>query len=180
MSAQGATLRRGTAHLPVWPLAVLVAGAAAIVLAISLINVRPETPVRTVTEAERFANSSAAVREQGAAFPEVNPIPVTSIPSQWTVGQAEAYVNSLVSRAVGIENPALWTSGQAEAYVDSLVTRAVGIENPAVGISQVTEMTHPVGLENPSAYPAVGDGSFTPTMGARPGMTGGAICGQCR
>jgi hypothetical protein len=145
MSAQGATLRRGTAHLPMWPLAVLAAGAAAIVLAISLSNVRPETPVQTVTDAERFANSSAAVREQGAAIPEISPIPVTS-------------------------NPGQWTYSQAKAYVDSLVTYRVGLENPSVGISQVTEMTSPVG----------GDGSFTPTMGARPGMTGGEICGQCR
>ena len=147
MSAQGATLRRGTAHLPLWPVAVLVAVAATIVFAFSLYNVRPETqaPVRTVTDQERFANSSAAVREQGAAFPEISPIPVTS-------------------------NPGQWTYSQAKAYVDSLVTYPVGLENPSVGISQVTEMTAPV----------VGDGEFTPTMGTRPGMTGGAICGQCR
>ena len=145
MSAQGATLRRGTAHLPVWPLAVLVAGAAAIVLAVSLINVRPETPVRTVTDAERFENSSAPVREQGAAFPEISPIPVTS-------------------------NPGQWTYSQAKAYADSLVTYPVGLENPSVGISQVTEMT----------APGAGDGEFTPTIGARPGMTGENICGQCR
>ena len=29
MSAQGATLRRGTAHMPIWPVAALVAVAAA-------------------------------------------------------------------------------------------------------------------------------------------------------
>jgi hypothetical protein len=60
MSAQGTTLRRGTAPLPMWPLAVLVAGAAAIVLVISLLDARPATPVgQPVTLVERFANSGA-------------------------------------------------------------------------------------------------------------------------
>jgi hypothetical protein len=59
MSAQGTTLRRGTALVPMWPLAVLVAGAAAIVLAVSLFDSRPATPTATVSLVERFANSGA-------------------------------------------------------------------------------------------------------------------------
>ena len=103
MSAQGATVRRETTHLPVWPLAILVAATAAIVFAISLYNVRPETqaPARTVTDQERFANSSAAIREQGAAFPEVSPIPVTSNPGQWTYANAKAYVDGLATGPAG-------------------------------------------------------------------------------
>ena len=133
-----------------WPLAVLAAGAAAIVLAVSLFNVRPEAPVRTVTDAERFANSSAAVREQGAAFPEISPIPVTS-------------------------NPGQWTYSQAEGLRDSLVTYPVGLENPSVGISQVTEMsTGPPGSpgEDGEFTPTMG---ARPGF-----ITGDNICGQCR
>ena len=63
MSAQGTTLGRGNAMVPMWPLAVLIAGAAVIVLAISLFDARPATqaPARPVvstgTLVERSANS---------------------------------------------------------------------------------------------------------------------------
>ena len=63
MSAQGTMLRRGTAYVPMWPLAVLIAGAAVIVLAISLFDAPPATQaparpiVSTGTLVERFANS---------------------------------------------------------------------------------------------------------------------------
>ena len=170
MSAQGATLRRGTAHLPMWPLAVLAAGAAAIVLAISLFNVRPEAPVRTVTDTERFENSSATVREQGAAFPEISPIPVTSNPGQWTYSNAKAYVDDL-AQVPGMARYA--------AYEESILTHPVGLENPSVGVSQITEMTDAVGLENPS----VGISQVTETPGTvvRPGfITADTVCGQCR
>jgi hypothetical protein len=71
MSAQGTTLRSGTLHLPMWPVAVLVAVGAAIVLAVSLIDARPATPAAPVTLVERFANSgaipAASVNETGGA-----------------------------------------------------------------------------------------------------------------
>ena len=63
MSAQGTTLRRGNVMVPMWPMAVLIAGAAVIVLAISLFDARPATqaPARPVvstgTLVERSANS---------------------------------------------------------------------------------------------------------------------------
>jgi len=72
MSAQGATLRRGTVHLPIWPVTALVA-AAVVAIGISLLGgVRPEGSVATVTQTERLANSSAAIREQGAVAPTVD------------------------------------------------------------------------------------------------------------
>jgi hypothetical protein len=135
-----------------WPVAVLAAVAVAIVFAISLYNVRPETqtPVRTVTDQERFANSNAAVREQGAAFPEISPIPVTSNPGQWTYANAKAYVDSL-NTYPGMARYA--------AYEDGLASTG-GPENPSVGISQVTESSGTV---------------------VRPGfLTADTFCGQCR
>jgi hypothetical protein len=147
MSAQGATLRRGTVHIPIWPVAVVVLAATAVVIGLSTLGtdtIAPARPVTIVTDAERLANSSAAIREQGAVAPV----------------------------AVGISHVAPSTVGFA------------GFENPgAYGISQVTEATHPVGLENPGAYSEAGsesDAGFAPTMGARPGMAGDEICGQCR
>jgi hypothetical protein len=157
MSAQGATLRRGIVHIPIWPVAVVVAAAAATLIGLTTIDRdAPIGSVATVTESERLANSSAAVREQGAVLPV-------------------AGVSRSATGFAGFENPGAYVT-QAPAYT--------GFENPgAYGISQVTEGTHPVGLENPGAYPAAGSESgagFSPTMGDRPGMVGNEICGQCR
>ncbi len=72
MSAQGATLRRGTAHMPIWPVAALVTVAAATLIGINMIDEAPSQGVVTsVTQTERLANSSAAIREQGAVLPVV-------------------------------------------------------------------------------------------------------------
>ena len=159
MSAQGATLRRGTVHIPIWPVAVVVTAAAAAVIGLSAIDgPAPARTITTVTDAERLANSTAAIREQGAVAP---------------VAVGISHVAPSAVGFAGLENPG--------AYVTQVPTFA-GFENPgAYGISQITEATHPVGLENPGAYPQAGSESdFAPTTGARPGMTGNEICGQCR
>jgi hypothetical protein len=161
MSAQGATLRRGTVHIPIWPVAVVVAAAAATLIGLTTIDRdAPIGTVTTVTESERLANSTAAIREQGAVLPVVVGI---------------SHVTPTATGFAGFENPGAYVT-QAPAYA--------GFEYPgAYGISQVTEGSHPVGLENPGAYPAAGSESgagFTPTMGARPSMVGNEICGQCR
>ena len=175
MSAQGATLRRGTVHIPIWPVAVVVAAAAAAVIGLSAIDgPAPARPITTVTDAERLANSTAAIREQGAVAPVAVGISHVAPSAVGFAGfeNPGAYVTQLPAFA-GFENPG--------AYVTEVPTYA-GFENPgAYGISQITEATHPVGLENPGAYSQAGSESgFAPTMGARPGMTGNEICGQCR
>jgi hypothetical protein len=75
MSAQGATLRRGTVHIPIWPVAVVVVAATAAVIGLSSIDsigtIAPARTLVTVTDAQRLANSTAAVREQGAALPVI-------------------------------------------------------------------------------------------------------------
>jgi hypothetical protein len=75
MSAQGATLGRGTVHIPIWPVAVVVVAATAAVIGLSSIDtigtIAPARTLVTVTDAQRLANSTAAVREQGAALPVI-------------------------------------------------------------------------------------------------------------
>ena len=78
MSTQGATLRRGTIELPIWPVAVLVVAALAAAIGMTVLRDAGQTRfVTSVTDSERFANSTAAVREQGAvapAIPSIRPI----------------------------------------------------------------------------------------------------------
>jgi hypothetical protein len=73
MSAQGGTLqRRGTIELPILPVAVLVVAALAAAIGMTLLRDAGQTRfVTSVTDTERFANSTAAVREQGATLPVV-------------------------------------------------------------------------------------------------------------
>ena len=78
MSAQGATLGRGTGYIPIWPVAVVVLAATAAVIGLSTIDsidsihtIAPARTLVTVTDAQRLANSTAAVREQGATLPVV-------------------------------------------------------------------------------------------------------------
>jgi hypothetical protein len=74
MSAQGGTLqRRGTIELPIWPVAVLVVAALAAAIGMTVLRPAGQTRfVTSVTDSERFANSTAAVREQGAVAPTID------------------------------------------------------------------------------------------------------------
>lgn len=128
MSAQGATLRRGTAHLPIWPVAALVTAAVATLIGMSLIDgARPQGIVTSVTQSERLANSSAAIREQGAVLPVV-----------W----GTSHVTPSQTTFVGLENPGAYVI-QAPAFA--------GFENPG---AYVEAPAYAPGLENPGAYPA--------------------------
>lgn len=71
MSTQGGTLqRRGTIELPMWPVAVLVVVAIAAAIGMSALGDAGQTRfVTSVSDSERFASSTAAVREQGATLP---------------------------------------------------------------------------------------------------------------
>ena len=150
MSAQGATLRRGTAHLPIWPVAALVTAAAATLIGMTLIDgVRPQGIVTSVSQIERLANSSAAIREQGAALPVV-----------W----GTSHVTPSQTTFVGLENPG--------AYVVEAPTFA-GFENPGAYATE-TPAFQP-GLENPGAYPAE---IAPPAEG--PVIVNGQPCMQCR
>lgn len=108
MSAQGATIKRGTAHLPIWPVAGLVAIAAVALVITSVMG--------------------GFERSGGNAAPSVQTVAVN--PGMWTLAQAEAYLNELESLEVA--NPGMWTLSQAQAYLDGLQvsTHPTGLENP--------------------------------------------------
>lgn len=74
MSAQGGTLQgRRTIEVPLVPVAVLVFAAVAAVLGMTLLrDTAPTGFVTSVTETQRFENSTAAVREQGAVAPAID------------------------------------------------------------------------------------------------------------
>ena len=193
MSAQGGTLaRRGAVHLPIWPVAALLGAAIVAVIGLSVLGGTERGLVTSVTDIERFANSSASFREQGATLPFERPF---VNPGMWNITSAEAHLarlQAIESSAAAVRemgatlpfdgvNPGMWTQAQAEAYVDGLITHAVGLENPgAYGISQVTEATYPVGLENPGAYPGDGPAEATGAAPRRPIEVNGQVCGQCR
>ena len=166
MSAQGGTLaRRGTMHLPVWPVAVaVVAIVGAIGLAVLRGPVDAPAPVReqgAVLNTAAVEASAAAIREQGAGLRQ----------GVWGVSHVAP---SRPTFAIGLENPG--------AYGISQVTEGsfpIGLENPgAYGISRVAEGTFPIGLENPGAYPSELGGSRAEAH--RPSVVNGEICGQCR
>ena len=112
MSTQGATLRRGIVHIPIWPVAVVVLAATAVVIGLSTLDtdtIAPARPVTVVTDAERLASSSAAIREQGAVAPVVVGISHVTPKAVMPVGY------------VGLENPGAYLP--RSAYPN-------GLENP--------------------------------------------------
>ena len=158
MSAQGGTLqRRGTIELPIWPVAVLVVAAVAAAIGMTVLRDAGQTRfVRSVTESERFANSTAAVREQGAVAPTID---LTN--SGVAINEAPAYV--------GFENPGAYIR-EAPAYV--------GLENPAAygtawdSIGGPNEALH-------RQYSPPQEGA-APKTGSNPIMVNGEACMQCR
>jgi hypothetical protein len=150
-------------HLPIWPVAALLGAAVAAAIGMSVLGGGTKGVVTSVTDSERLANSSAAIREAGAtlpAVPAVRPIDPAVIE-----GSAAAVREMGATLPFDGVNPGMWTQAQAEAYVDSLT---------------VTTTAYVSGLENPGAY--LGGGSTSaPKVGAhRTIEVNGEICGQCR
>lgn len=190
MSAQGGTLaRRGAVHLPIWPVAALLGAAIVAVVGMSILSGNERGVVTSVSDAQRLANSSAAIREQGATLPIEAP---AVNPGMWTTTQAEAYLARLAAiegsaaavREIGAAlpfpgvNPGMWTQAQAEAYVESRVTHVVGLENP--GAYAPAGTSYVSGLENPGAY--LGDAASVPTPkagGPERIVVNGEVCHQC-
>ncbi len=158
MSAQGATLRRGTIHLPIWPVAVLVVAAAAVMIMTSLFDdVRPQGPVSSVSESERLANSSAWIREQGAVAPA---LPVI-----------DPAVLEHSSAAIREQGAALGVGAGLSAP-----TYATGLENPGAYVTHAP--TYATGLENPGAYQP--NGITSKAEPHDPITFDGTACPQCR
>jgi hypothetical protein len=115
MSAQGATLGRGTVRIPIWPVAVVVLAATAALIGLSTIDtidtIAPARTIVTVTDAQRLANSTAAVREQGATLPV-------------TVGISHVAPSLHAAKGyAGFENPAATYIRESSGYA--------GFQNPA-------------------------------------------------
>jgi hypothetical protein len=152
MSAQGGTLqRRGTIELPIWPVAVLVVAAVAAAIGMTVLRDAGQTRfVTSVTDSERFANSTAAVREQGAVAP--------AIPAIRPIDLAVLENSTAAVREQGAVLPSIWGFSHV---TPSDASR--GGQNPA--------LHRLVGL------PKVG---ATPETGSGPIMVNGEACMQCR
>ncbi len=161
MSAQGGTLQhRGTIELPVWPVAVLVVAAVAAAIGMTMLRGAGETTfVTSVTDSERLANSSAAIREQGAVAPA---IPATR---PVVVGISHVAPSLHSEGFAGFENPG--------AYITEAPAYAPGLEYPGAYIREAPAFAP--GLENPGAYPAE---VTAPAEG--PVIVNGEACMQCR
>ena len=136
MSTQGATLRRGIVHIPIWPVAVVVlaAATAAVIGLSSTVTIAPARPV-IVTDAQRLANSTAAIREQGAVAPAVGishvapravaPVGYVGLENPGAYLPRSAYPN-------GLENPTAYAPSEA----------APAVAAPATGIMVNGEICH--------------------------------------
>jgi hypothetical protein len=160
MSAQGATLRRGTIELPIWPVAVLVVAALAAAIGMTALGDAGQTRfVTSVSDRERYANSTAAVREQGAALPVIVGISHVAPSLRASTGYA------------GFENPAATYIRESSGYA--------GFENPAASgavawgsIGGPNEALH-------RQYSPPQDGvALAPVWG--PIMVNGEPCMQCK
>lgn len=166
MSAQGGTLqRRGTIELPIWPVAVLVVAAVAAALGMTLLRDAGQTRfVTSVTDSQRFENSTAAVREQGAVAP--------AIPSIRPIDLAVLENSTAAVREQGASLPVVVGISHASPRLPASVSFA-GFENPGAYITEAP--AYAPGLENPGAYPAeVG----APAEGHV--IVNGEPCMQCR
>jgi hypothetical protein len=200
MSAQGGTLqRRGTIELPIWPVVAVVVAAIAAAVGMTLLGDAARTRfVTSVTDSERLANSTAAIREQGAvapAIPAIRPIDASVLEASTAavreqgaslpilVGISHATPLPATVGYVGFENPAAYVT-EAPAYA--------GFENPGAYITQAPAYA---GFENPAGYAtatwdSVGGPNealhrrFTPPQedaaGTDPIIVNGHACMQCR
>jgi hypothetical protein len=169
MSAQGGTIqRRGTIELPIWPVAVLVVAAVAAAVGMTLLSDAGQTKfVTSVTDSERFANSTAADREQGAVAP--------AIPSIRPIDPAVLENSSAAVREQGAALPVIVGIPHVSRRLPASVGYA-GFENPGAYITEAP--AYAPGLENPGAYPAeVGSSPVEPQS---PIMVNGEACMQCR
>jgi hypothetical protein len=161
MSAQGATLGRGTLHLPIWPVAALVAAAAAVTIGMTLIDVRPEASVTPVTLTEQLANSSAALREQPAAAVTIEGLNPAAIEGSFAA-----------VREQGASRTGVW----GISHVTPAEATFAGFEYPGAYVAPAP--TYASGLENPGAYqPNAISGKAEPHD---PIVVDGRACPQCR
>ena len=152
MATQGATLGRGTLHLPIWPLVAIVAGAAALMIGMTLIDA-PRTVSTTSEQLPAVGISHVTPKVTTDVVGLENPGAYVAP----AVGISHVTPNATTETFVGLENPG--------AYVAPSTSFATGLENP--GAYPVTGSS---------------DGTYVPKLGFRPGwgFEGNTSCGQCR
>ena len=185
MSAQGGTIARGTIHLPMWPVAAVLAAMVATAIGLTVIDdaARQGGQVTTTREAEGYwspttGHPAVRGREAVGAVPAINPAGLESASA--AVREAGATLPVIV----GISHvaPSLHAS-----------TGYAGFENPAA--TYIREASGYAGFENPAAYGTVAWGSiggpnealhrqYSPPRDGAP-QTGpitinGQACMQCR
>jgi hypothetical protein len=169
MSAQGATLRRGTTHLPIWPVTALVAAAVVAIGISTLGGVRQQGSVAPITKAVvGLENPGAYITEAPAYVGFENP---------------GAYITEAPAYA-GFENPGAYIT-EAPAYVGiSHVSPSLhsvgfaGFENPGAYATTAGSNDGPNGaLHRQVGLPKVGAPAET---GLNPIMVNGEACMQCR
>jgi len=168
MSAQGATLRRGTVHIPIWPVAVVVLAATAAAIGLSSIesidSTAPARTLVTVPNAQRLANSTAAVREQGAVAPTID-----------LTNSGVAIQHRGFAVRPGLEPTTAFREQGAALPV------IVGISHVAPSVAYGTGWDS-VGGQNEALhrqYSPPQEGA-APKAGANPIMVNGEACMQCR
>jgi hypothetical protein len=185
MSAQGGTLGRlGARHVPIWPMAVLLAAAIAAAIALSTLGQGVSRPVDQIATTDAVFEEITYPRglEHAGAYPAAVGTTQMIRSAVWAA-QADAYIGSLVARAP-LTGSAIWKA-QADAYVGSLVaagegvvTHAVGLENPGAYAPPATAYVS--GLENPGAYLGDGASVSTPKVGGPERVVvNGDVCHQC-
>ena len=164
MSAQGGTLqRRGTIELPIWPVAVLAVAAVAVAVGMTLLTDAGQTRfVTSVTDSERFANSSAAVREQGALAP--------AIPSIRPIDPSVLENSSAAVREQGATLPAIVGISHVAPSLHATVSATYGTGWDSIGGQN--EALH-------RRYSPPQEG-IAPATGPTPIMVNGEPCMQCR
>jgi hypothetical protein len=158
MSAQGATLggRGTTLHLPIWPVAVLVAAVAAVTIGVTMIGEQSRDATRPFTLTGEAANSTTAIREAGVVLPAVQGISHVAPSVQVSQGYA------------GFENPG--------AYITEVPAYA-GFENPA---AYGTATWDSVGGQNEALHRRFSPPQEDVAPSTDPIIVNGHACMQCR
>jgi hypothetical protein len=192
MSAQGGTLqRRGTIELPILPVAILVVAALAAAIGMTLLRDAGQTTfVTSVTDSERFANSTAAVREQGAVAPTIDLTNSGVAIRHRGFAIRPSLDPTTAFREQGAVLPSVW----GVSHVTPTAIREQGAVLPTTwGVSHMTPSVHSVSATYGTGWDSIGgqnealhrqysprqETSALETVGNGI-LVNGELCGQCR
>ena len=139
MSAQGATLggRGTTLHLPIWPVAVLVAAIAAVTIGVTMIGESSRDATRPFRLTGEAANSTTAIREGGVVVPVTIGIshvtPKTALPAGYVgLDNSGAYLPRS-AYPNGLENPTAYVPSEGAPAVAAPATGGIMVNGEICG-----------------------------------------------